>query len=100
MADVDLMEKLDVLRLQDKLDGLGNAFCATNFEMAKQFNDVSRQISECCCTTQKEILELKHHNDHNTQKLLDKMCDAEKDRLKNEVDELNRKLLIAELSKK
>lgn len=64
---------------------LGNAICNLGYQDAQHTYDLSRQIADCCCTTQRGIDSVKFDMANysaatnaaitaNTQKILDKMC--------------------------
>lgn len=84
--------KNSVGRLNDQVAGvnsnLSNAICQLGYENLSNFNNTQRQISDCCCTTQRQIDGLGYNiaqqfaatNANTTaamQKILDTMC-AEK----------------------
>lgn len=67
---------------------LGNAICQLGYQDLQNFNTVERQISDCCCTTQRAIDGVKFDmanysaaTNANTaavgQKILDKLCGME-----------------------
>lgn len=64
---------------------LGNAICQLGYQDAQHAYDLSRQIADCCCTTQRGIDSVKFDMANysaatnaaitaGTQKILDKMC--------------------------
>lgn len=64
---------------------LGNAICQLGYQDAQHTYDLSRQIADCCCTTQRGIDSVKFDMVNysaatnaaitaGTQKILDKMC--------------------------
>lgn len=68
---------------------LGNAICQLGYQDAQHTYDLSRQIADCCCTTQRGIDSVKFDMANysattnaaitaGTQKILDKMCENEK----------------------
>ena len=68
---------------------LGNAICQLGYQGAQHTYDLSRQIADCCCTTQRGIDSVKFDMANysattnaaitaGTQKILDKMCENEK----------------------
>lgn len=68
---------------------LGNAICQLGYQDAQHAYDLSRQIADCCCTTQRGIDSVKFDMANysattnaaitaGTQKILDKMCENEK----------------------
>lgn len=67
---------------------LGNAICQLGYQDAQHTYDLSRQIADCCCTTQRGIDSVKFdmanyasaiqmNDTANTQKVLDKLCAME-----------------------
>lgn len=67
---------------------LGNAICQLGYQDLQNFNTVERQISDCCCSTQRAIdgvkFDMANYNastNANTtavgQKILDKLCGME-----------------------
>lgn len=68
---------------------LSNAICQLGYQDAQHTYDLSRQIADCCCTTQRGIDSVKFDMANysastnaaitaGTQKILDKMCENEK----------------------
>lgn len=68
---------------------LGNAICRLGYQDAQHTYDLSRQIADCCCTTQRGIDSVRFDMSNysastnaaitaGTQKILDKMCENEK----------------------
>lgn len=68
---------------------LGNAICQLGYQDAQHTYDLSRQIADCCCTTQRGIDSVRFDMSNysastnaaitaGTQKILDKMCENEK----------------------
>lgn len=68
---------------------LGNAICQLGYQDAQHTYDLSHQIADCCCTTQRGIDSVKFDMANysattnaaitaGTQKILDKMCENEK----------------------
>lgn len=53
-------------RIESKADMIANGLCDLGYESAKQFGNVSRQISECCCATQRSIDGVQYNNALNT----------------------------------
>lgn len=45
---------------------LNTALCSLGYNIQGGFNDVSRQIGDCCCTTQRAIDSVKYENARNT----------------------------------
>lgn len=78
---------------------LGNAICQLGYQDAQHTYDLSRQIADCCCTTQRGIDSVKFDMANysaatnaaitaGTQKILDKMCENEKAALQARVQSL------------
>lgn len=74
---------------QQYATNLYNGICQLGYESAQQFGNLGRQLSECCCTTQRAIDGVNYNNAINTasinanttaqiQRVLDRMC-QEKD---------------------
>lgn len=68
---------------------LSNAICQLGYQDAQHTYDLSRQIADCCCTTQRGIDSVRFDMSNysastnaaitaGTQKILDKMCENEK----------------------
>lgn len=68
---------------------LSNAICQLGYQDAQHTYDLSRQIADCCCTTQRGIDSVRFDMANysastnaaitaGTQKILDKMCENEK----------------------
>ncbi len=45
---------------------VNNAICTLGYQNQAGFNAISREIADCCCKTQKEILDVKYANERNT----------------------------------
>lgn len=67
---------------------LGNAICQLGYQDAQHAYELSRQLADCCCTTQRGIDSVKFdmanyasaiqmNDTANTQKVLDKLCAME-----------------------
>lgn len=78
---------------------LGNAICQIGYQDAQHAYDLSRQIADCCCTTQRGIDSVRFDMANytaattaaitaGTQKILDKMCENEKAALQARVQSL------------
>lgn len=72
-------------RIEAKTDAIINGVCDLGYEVAQQFGTLGKQISECCCTTQRAIDGVQYANALNTasinanttaqiQKVLDTLC--------------------------
>ena len=46
--------------------GVDNALCSLGYNLQGGFNQISHQISDCCCTTQRAIYSVKYENAKNT----------------------------------
>ena len=46
--------------------GVNNAICNLGYQNQAGMNSISREIADCCCKTQKEILDLKYANEKQT----------------------------------
>lgn len=46
--------------------GVNNAVCTLGYQNQAGFNDLSRQIADCCCTTQRAIDSVNYNNAKNT----------------------------------
>lgn len=46
--------------------GVDNALCSLGYNLQGGFNQISHQISDCCCTTQRAIDSVKYENAKNT----------------------------------
>jgi hypothetical protein len=46
--------------------GVNNALCTLGYQNAQLVNNLSHQISDCCCTTQRAIDSVKYENERNT----------------------------------
>lgn len=75
----------DVITMS-KLDGISNGLCdgfyAQNTTMLQNFGQISSAIQNCCCETNRNIDSVRYDNAQNTQKVLDKLCSMETDRLR------------------
>lgn len=78
---------------------LSSAICQLGYQDAQHSYDLSRQIADCCCTTQRSIDSVKFDMANysaatnaaitaGTQKILDKMCENEKAALQARVQSL------------
>ena len=47
-------------------NGVDNAVCTLGYNLQGGFNQISHQISDCCCTTQRAIDSVKYENAKNT----------------------------------
>ena len=46
--------------------GVNNAICTLGYQNQQGFNSISREIADCCCTTQRAIDSVKYENARNT----------------------------------
>lgn len=46
--------------------GVNNAICTLGYQNQQGFNGISREIADCCCTTQRSIDAVKYENAKNT----------------------------------
>lgn len=91
--------KGSVGRLSDQLDGvnvnLTKAVCDLGYATLGNFNALERQLSNCCCETQRLIEQVRFDGERNTgaiiqaqergtQKILDYLCGQENMRLRDE----------------
>lgn len=53
-------------RIESKTDAIINGVCNLGYETAQQFGNISRQMSECCCATQRAIDGVQYNNAINT----------------------------------
>lgn len=79
--------------------GLQNGICNLGYTNLENFNSLGRQISDCCCTTKQEIGNVRFDMANYTaavnanttagiQKVLDKLCEAETQSLRDRVNQL------------
>lgn len=72
-------------RIEQKADATYSGLCNLGYEIAQQFGQTNRQLSECCCTTQRAIDGVNYNGAINTaainanttaqvQKVLDALC--------------------------
>lgn len=76
-----------------------NAICNLGYSALQQTNETQRQLSECCCATQRAIDGVRYDGAMNTaainanttagiQKILDKMCEQETTALRDRINQL------------
>lgn len=53
-------------RIESKTDAIINGLSDLGYETAQQFGNISRQMAECCCTTQRAIDGVQYANAINT----------------------------------
>lgn len=70
--------------------GVDNAICNLGYQAAQHANDISRQLSECCCDTRAAIKDVNTQSVMNTnaiqQQISNCCCDVEKMNLQNRFD--------------
>lgn len=81
-------------------NGVNNAICTLGYQNAQLINDVSHQISDCCCTTQRAIDGINYNNAQNTCNIIQAVNNGNQriiDYLTSDkIDALNRQLTVAE----
>lgn len=80
--------------------GVNNAICTLGYQNAQLINNVSHQISDCCCATQRAIDGINYNNAQNTCNIIQAVNNGNQriiDYLTSEkIDTLNRQLAVAE----
>lgn len=70
--------------------GIDNAICTLGYQAAQHANNISHQLSECCCDTRAAIKDVNTQSVMNTnaiqQQISSCCCDAEKMNLQNRFD--------------
>lgn len=56
--------------LSNGFAGVNSALCTLGYQTQQGFNGLSREIADCCCATQKEILGLKYANEKQTAEII------------------------------
>lgn len=85
--------------IQSTASNLYNGICSLGYEMAQQFGETNKQISECCCGMNRNIDAVRYENALNTasinanttaqvQRVLDKLCDDNKAALQARINQL------------
>lgn len=93
-------------RTEYKTDALQNGLCNLGYETAQQFGALGRQLSECCCTTQRAIDGVQYNAALNTaainanttaqvQKVLDTLCADRTEALRARVSQLELQQAVA-----
>lgn len=93
-------------RTEYKTDALQNGLCNLGYETAQQFGALGRQVSECCCTTQRAIDGVQYNAALNTaainanttaqvQKVLDTLCADRTEALRARVSQLELQQAVA-----
>lgn len=102
--------KGSVGRLSDEVAGVNSnlqkGICDLGYETLRNFNDTQRQISDCCCTTQRGIDSVKFdmanyvaasnaNVNAGIQKVLDKLCEGEKAQMAARIQQLELQQAVA-----
>lgn len=70
--------------------GIDNAICTLGYQAAQHANDISHQLSECCCDTRAAIKDVNTQSVMNTnaiqQQISNCCCDVEKMNMQNRFD--------------
>lgn len=93
-------------RTEYKTDALQSGLCNLGYETAQQFGALGRQVSECCCTTQRAIDGVQYNAALNTaainanttaqvQKVLDTLCADRTEALRARVSQLELQQAVA-----
>lgn len=81
-------------------NGVDNAICTLGYQNQQGFNNLSHQLSDCCCATQRAIDGVNYNMATNTSQIVQAInCGNQRviDYMQNEkIDSLNRKLLATE----
>ena len=95
----EVQRGFDTTGINNKLNGLENGLCdgfyAQNTNLLNGFSGISREIADCCCTTNRNIDQLRFDNerqhcetrraiDANTDRILGYLTNQEMDRLRAE----------------
>ena len=71
--------------------GVDNALCTLGYNMSQGFNSISREISECCCQTQRALerqtCDIITNANANTQRIMDHLYYKELEAVKAERDD-------------
>lgn len=70
--------------LNSNFRGIDNAICTLGFQNQQGFNDVSHQISDCCCTTQRAIDGVNYNMATQANALQNAMCNNTRDIIDNQ----------------
>lgn len=106
----DLNNSANFTRLESQVQGIGqaiaqqntnlsNAICSLGYQSAVDFGNLSKQVSDCCCTNERISLENRYLAAQNTaainanttaqvQKVLDTLCADKIDTLRGRVNQL------------
>ena len=64
--------------------GVDNAICNLGYRNQQGFNDLSRQIGDCCCDTRAAIADVKYANERQTCDLQNAICNSTRDIIDNQ----------------
>lgn len=70
--------------LNSNFRGIDNAICTLGYQNQQGFNDVSHQISDCCCTTQRAIDGVNYNLATQTNAIQNAMCNNARDIIDNQ----------------
>ena len=70
--------------LNSNFRGIDNAICTLGYQNQQGFNDVSHQISDCCCTTQRAIDGVNYNLATQTNAIQNAMCNNTRDIIENQ----------------
>ena len=70
--------------LNSNFRGIDNAICTLGYQNQQGFNDVSHQISDCCCTTQRSIDGVNYNLATQTNAIQNAMCNNTRDIIDNQ----------------
>ena len=70
--------------LNNNFRGIDNAICTLGYQNQQGFNDVSHQISDCCCTTQRAIDGVNYNLATQTNAIQNAMCNNTRDIIDNQ----------------
>ena len=70
--------------LNSNFRGIDNAICALGYQNQHGFNDVSHQISDCCCATREAIQGVNYNIATQTNAIQNAMCNNTRDIIDNQ----------------
>ena len=70
--------------LNSNFRGIDNAICTLGYQNQQGFNEVSHQISDCCCTTQRAIDGVNYNLATQTNAIQNAMCNNTRDIIDNQ----------------
>ena len=70
--------------LNSNFRGIDNAICTLGYQNQQGFNDVSHQISDCCCTTQRAIDGVNYNLATQANAIQNAMCNNTRDIIDNQ----------------